>query len=642
MPKDIKEVLNTVPPFSLLPPDVIEALEKKITTVTYPPGTYVFKQGEESLNTLFLIVRGSAEVVAKNDKGDEVVLSFRGVEEFFGETGITGGQYSAAVRAKEEMICLLIPGDDVEKLIGRHSNFTGYLTELLVDRMRSLYDEIIHEQSFDAYSKVETPLFRKRISEIMSSPVVTCTTEDTVVDVANLMEKMNINAVIVVDGEDRPIGVISSPDLVKKILARSVTDFTGITAGKIMNTNLITISSEAFYAEAMLAVSKYQTKQLAVTRRGKLAGIVTVADLVKTRSTGSLILIHDIEAQQEIDGLATIGTEVDNLLNALVAEKAPVPEILMIISEFHERLTRKVIQLCEQEMVKRGFGPPPADYCWANMGSAGRQEQTARTDQDNMIVFRDNNAVGNNSIREYFLKLAILVTEGLDRCGFAKCPGNVMASNPQWCRSLNEWESAAQQWIESVSKDTGAIRLLTIILDFRPVYGEKMLADSLWKKIINIYRESAAISHYLTQDDLAARVPVNIWGGFSTEKSGPHKDEINLKTSSSVHIVNSIRIFALKNGISETNTFKRLAELIKSGGLKSDEAGFVEAAYETLMMLRIRENLKKVKRGEKADNYIKPANLNKQEQEILKGAFTAVSRLQKLTGATYNLIWLAK
>ncbi len=642
MPKNIREILDIVPPFNLLPQDVLDALEPKVNLKTFSSGSNVFKQGDESLNTLFLIIKGSAEVVVANDKGKESVFGIRGVEDFFGETGLTGGQYSATIRAREEMTCLTIPGAEVERLIGRHSDFAGYLTEVLVERMRSLYNEIIHEQSFDDYGKLETPLFRKRISEIMSSPVITCSTRDTVVEVADLMRSRNISAIMVVDNENRPVGVITGADLVHKILARSISDYRSIIAGTIMNPNVVSISMDAFYAEALLSVSKYRTKQLAVTRKGRLEGIVTVADLVKTRSTGTLTIIHDIESQKDIEGLTRIGVEVDNLLNALVTEKAPVKEILMILSEFHERLTGKVIQLCEDAMMKQGYGPPPTDYCWVNMGSAGRQEQTLRTDQDNCIIFQDDDNENIENIREYFLKLALLVNEGLHRCGFAKCPGNVMASNPQWCMSFFEWEKTIGNWIDMVSKDPQAIRMLTIMLDFRPVFGKKELAESLWDKTLGFYGNSHAISHYLTQDDLGARVPVNIWGGFLTEKSGPHKDEINLKTSACVHIVNCVRIFAVKNGITATNTFKRLGELRQGGGLKPDDVDFIEAAYETLMMFRIRENLRRVKAGEAAENFINPSHLSKQEREILKGAFTAVSRLQKLTSSTFTLIWLFK
>ena len=639
MPKSIQEILSSVPPFSLLPSEALKLLVPKVKVKTYPKGFYVFKQGQASLRTFFLIIEGSAEVVASNKKGDESVVGFRGEEEFFGETGLTGGQYSASIRVKEEMTCLLIPGEQVEYFIGEYSDFTSYLTDLLVDRMRSLYDEIIHEQSFED-QRVETPLFRKRVSDIMSSPVITCSIRDNVVEVANLMKSKNISAVIVVDKDNMPTGSITNADLVHNILAQSITDYQDIPVGKVMNCGVVSLNSEAFYAEALMAIIKHRTRHLAITRRNKLVGIVTVADLVKFRSTGSLAITQDIELQEDIDGLAKIGIAVDELLSALVDEKAPIQEILIIISELNERLTSRVVELCEEEMVREGYGRPPVEYCWVNTGSAGRREQTYRTDQDNFIIFSDHSDKKPNALREYFIKFASKINLGLEKCGFEKCPGNIMASNPEWCRSLSEWEVIVKRWIDNVSRDPKTIRQLTIMLDFRAVFGTKELSHKLWEKIINIYKSSEAVSHHLTQDDLSAKVPVSIFRGFVTEKSGPHKDQLNIKTSACVHIVNCIRIFALKNGISEANTFNRIDELRKNNGLSSDDADFVEAAYETLMMLRMRENLNKVTKGEKADNYINPSKLSKKEREMLKGAFAAVTNLQKLTSANNTLPWL--
>lgn len=637
----VREILQAVPPFNLLPPDVLDHLEPKIKVRTYPQGTYVFKQGEASLNTLFLVVRGVAEGVITSDKGDETVVGLRGVEDFFGETALAGGQYSGSIRAKEELTCLLIPGDEIALLIGRHGNFAGYLNELLLKRMRLLYKEIVSEQPFEAYNWMNPPLFRKRVSDIMSSPVVTCSLDDTVAGIAKLMEEKKTSAVIVVDGGDRPAGLITNAILVHKILARSVTDYPDITAGAIMSQKIFKIPAEASFAEAILAVSRFNVRHMAAVSGDRLVGVVTPSDLVKTRSTGSLVLVQNIESQQDLKSLAKAGREIDNLLSALIAEKAPVKEILGIMSGLHERLTFRVIQLCEREMIEKGYGPPPVEYCWVNMGSAGRQEQTIRTDQDNLIIFRDDPKVKTGASREYFLKLAALVNDGLEQCGFARCPFNVMASNPVLCKSLDEWERLVERWIGYLVNDPRSIRQLNNLLDLRAVYGSKNLAGSLWRKILKVYGESEAISHYLTQDDLfSTKAPVSRWGGFVTERSGPHKDEINLKRTGSVHIVNCIRIFAVRNGISETNTFRRLAELRKKGALKADEADFVETAFETLLMFRIRENLKKVKRGEKADNYLNPAGLSTQEREILKGAFTAVSRLQKLTGSTFTLEWL--
>lgn len=641
MPKSIKDFLGNIPPFSFLPFDLLEALESKLEIKTYSPGTYVIRQSQDSLKTLFLIVGGSAEVVVVNGQGDEAVIGYRGVGEFFGETGLTGEKYQGSIKVKDQLTSILIPGEIIEQLIGKHSDFAGYLTELLVARMRSLYEEIIHEQIFESPGKPETPLFRKRVSDIMSSPVITCTAEDLITDVAGIMETKNISAVVVADGDGKPEGLITMADLVHRVLARSVTDYLKTTAGQIMNSQVVCISVESFYADALLAVSRNRVKHLVVTRRGRLVGIVTLADLIKSRAAGNLKIIHDIESQRDIEGLTRIGTEIDTLLNALLAEKAPVREILRIIGEFHERLTRKVIQLCEQEMITRGYPAVPVEYCWVNTGSAGRREQTIRTDQDNFIIFRDHEKESTDSIRAYFTELSLLINESLDRCGFAKCKGNVMASNPQWCKSLGEWEQVVGRWVDTVGSDPNSLRQITIMMDFRPIYGEKKLSEALWKKVIEAYAESPAISHYLTQDDLSSKMPVTIWGGFATEKSGPYKDQINLKNTACIHIVNCTRIFSLKYGITESNTFKRISELKQKGVFKPDEADFFATGYETLLMFRIRENMEKVNRGEKADNHINPSLLTRQERELLKNAFTATSRLQKLTSSSFTLFWLA-
>lgn len=638
---DVSQALQSVPPFMSLPGAEINSIADNVSIQHYQPGSYVFRQGDESTNTLYLVVKGSADVLVSSDDGVDTIVSHRDRYDFFGETVLlTGEKYPGSVRAREDMTCLLIPAAEVERLVTRYPEFSGYFTGALLDRMRSLYEEIVNEQSFDAYSHVDTPLFRKRISEIMSSPVVTCLHTDSVVKAARIMSAKKISAVVVTDEHSRPLGMLTSNDLTRKIIAQGIPNYENIAAGAVMSGNLVSISVDSFYHQAMLAVAKNRIKHLAVTRGDRLVGIVTTADLIKTRSTGSLLVTHDIESQQTLEGLAVVGREVDNILNALVAEKAPVPEILNIMSEFHDRLTRRVIQLCEDEMVSRGRGISPVEYCWINMGSAGRREQTLRTDQDNAIIYADSEPGGEEQVKQYFKELAVLINDGLEKCGFTKCPGNVMASNPKWCRSLSQWQGTVRKWGEGVGRNPEYVRMLTILLDFRPVYGDLELANALWDGIFATYREFVSVTHFLTQDDLQARVPVSMWGGLQVNKFGPHKDEINLKNAVSVHIVNCMRIYALSRGLTNTSTFGRIKALVRIGILSKDDADFIRAAFETLLMFRIRENIRKVKQGKKADDYVNVVNLTKRERQILKDAFAAVSRLQKITSSEFNIMWL--
>jgi len=153
-----------------------------------------------------------------------------------------------------------------------------------------------------------------------------------------------------------------------------------------------------------------------------------------------------------------------------------------------------------------------------------------------------------------------------------------------------------------------------------------------------VFKKTVKAPHFLAQEEVQARVPINIFGGFVTEKVGPNRNEINLKQTCR-HIINCIRIFAVKNDISEPSTLGRLSQLVKNQVLPGEDAEFVQNAYEILMTIRIRENLKKVMHGKKADNYINPHNLSKIEQSLLKNALSAITRLQKITGSNFTSQW---
>ncbi|MCG8400884.1 MAG: DUF294 nucleotidyltransferase-like domain-containing protein [Firmicutes bacterium] len=640
---DVLNVLKSVTPFNSLTLDVLNDLIPKLQEKTYPAGTYVFRQGEPSQQCLFIISQGSAEVVISNEKGLETVVGFRQRLDFFGETVVlTDQSYPASVRAKGSLSCYLLSRKDLERLISSHSDFAGFFSQILSERMRVLYEEIVTEQFFEAYSSVDTPLFSKRISEIMSIPVITCHPDHSVKSAIDIMMAKNISSLVVADDDAKPLGMVTEKGLVKNMVSGRLTSIENLTAGEIMDRQIITISPGAFFNQALLAVIKHQVKHLIVVDRGKLVGIVTLMDLIKARNTGTLLLTDEIDNKNSIDELAVVGKQVDNVLNALVAEKATVLEILEIMTELHDRLTRRVIFICEEEMARQGRGRPPVDYAWMHMGSAGRREQTLRTDQDNAIVYADPTKDLAAETATYFHDLAVLIVDGLEKCGFAKCQGGVMASNPQWCRSLSGWLEVVDEWMKKAVPEN--VRSLTIFLDFRYIYGENRLVNQLHEIILQQEHNndsSAIISHLLTQDDIKFKVPLTLLGGFSTHKSGPHKGEVNLKNSAAIHIVNCIRVFAVKHGITEASTFYRIKVLNERKILPSDDAELIAAAYETLLMFRNRENLKKVKQGREPDNYINPHRLSKREQALLKDAFTAIARLQKLTSNRFSIYWLS-
>lgn len=93
---------------------------------------------------------------------------------------------------------------------------------------------------------------------------------------------------------------------------------------------------------------------------------------------------------------------------------------------------------------------------------------------------------------------------------------------------------------------------------------------------------------------------------------------------------------AVKDQITAVSTLERLRLLTETRAIAPDDAEFIEAAYETLLMFRIRENLNKLRNGREADNYVRPGLLSKREQQILKDALSVVSRLQDLLHSRFG------
>ncbi|MEA1968383.1 MAG: DUF294 nucleotidyltransferase-like domain-containing protein [Thermodesulfobacteriota bacterium] len=636
---EILAVLQEIEPFSMLDIKVIESISARVSVEEFKNGNYVFKQGDPSLDTLFIIAAGLAEIIVTNERGVESVVGLRKQGDFFSETVVLSRQnYPAAARAKDGLVCILLAREDLEDLIHNYSEFSGYFNVILAERMRILYEKILAEQNFVLSGGFELPLFNKRVSEVMSGSVVVCRTDDQVASAAQKMAAKGISSAVVVDSHNIPRGIVTEKDFVYNLITRQRYPVNNCTVEQVMNHDLVEIAPDAFIGQALVALTRSKTKYLLVMERGQLVGILTAVDLIKSRDMGGLILLQDIESRKTMKGLVRLSGETDGVLNALLTEGAKVPVILEVMSELNERLTRAVIRVAEKEMEEQGLGAPPVDYCWINMGSDARHEQTIRTDQDNAMIYDDPEKENLKDVDFYFKTLAEIIVTCLNDCGFALCPGNVMATNPKWRRPVSSWLASVEKWADSFDPDDA--RLMTILLDFRPVWGNYALADILWNKIFDQFNNPEKINHMLTNDELKYDTPIKLLGRIRTEQKGPHKDQVNLKTSGLVHLVNGLRIFAINNNIKEPSTLGRLEKLVEIGAISKKDGNLFKTGFETLTIFKIRENFKKIKQNQEPDNYISPALLEKSERTLLKDALSAVPQMQKLIFNGFSAVWL--
>ena len=95
-------------------------------------------------------------------------------------------------------------------------------------------------------------------------------------------------------------------------------------------------------------------------------------------------------------------------------------------------------------------------------------------------------------------------------------------------------------------------------------------------------------------------------------------------------ITDFARIYALKEGLSSTNTLTRLFRLYTKGTIDNREYLNLIRSYNYMMNLRfIRQITTIMDENEEPDNYINPANLSALDQSMLKEIFKIVERLQQ-------------
>ncbi len=629
-------------PFEILDPDILDTLSAKMTVKAFEPNTYVFKQEDPSRDALFIIASGLVELTLIDDRGIETVVGLKRAYDFFGETVVLSRErYPASARVKEKLTCGLIRRRDLEELMYGYPEFCGFFNTLLAERLRLLYGEILAERSMEGFARirgVDSSLFRKRVSEIMSYPVVTCRTDDSVTAASRIMDEKGINALVALDRSLRPRGILTEKNLVKYLIAQQTYPVETCRVENIMHSNLMAIKPQDFIGQALVAMMRSKTKHLIVLEREDPVGIISMTDLIRTQSAGTLVLTRDIESQPDINGLILVSREIQDILSAMVAENATVEEIFDVMSELYERLTRRVIQLSEERMKLDGWGPAPVEYCWINMGASARYEQAFGADQDNALIYADPEPEKAEAADEYFRRLADLIVKGLSRCGFSECARGVMATRAEWRRSRSDWLILIEEWLRSC--DPGRTRMVLSLLDYRPIWGNMVLAESFRDRLFDAFAACLRSDYRVTRDDLAHRLPIRFLGTFQTEDSGLHKNEMNLKRSAILHIVNSIRMLAAKHRISEPSTLGRLKQLTESGAISRSDGDLFARSFKHLMRFCIRENLKKVQQGREPDNYIDPYSLRKRERVTLKDALSGVSRLLNLVKDEFDAFWL--
>lgn len=140
-----------------------------------------------------------------------------------------------------------------------------------------------------------------RVADVMTLNIVTVRPSASVREVARILLDHRISAVPVVDEQDRPVGIVSEGDLLRRVETGTETKRSwwldllsdpedralrfvrehGHTAEQVMSRELITTTEEADLAEVARLLEKHGIKRLPVLRDGRIVGVVSRADILR-------------------------------------------------------------------------------------------------------------------------------------------------------------------------------------------------------------------------------------------------------------------------------------------------------------------------------------------------------------------------
>lgn len=535
---------------------------------------------------------------------------------------------SSVYRADKDTFCYELSVADFHTLLGLSAPFRDFCTRRIANLLEHSKQVI---QAQYTQSSAEQQSLTSTLSAIMRCEPITCSPQASVREVLAMMHELRISSMVAVDDAGHPLGILTLHDVLERIALPQIDLDQPVIA--VMSTQLTFLPPQALAHEAAMMMAKQGCGHVLIVENGRLVGLVTERYLFALQRVGLRQIGSSIRHAETIDVLQQSAVDIRRMAHNMMAQGVAAEQLTQFISTFNDLLTARVVELeCKASSL---LGTPLHDgLCWMALGSEGRFEQTFSTDQDNALIFSVPEGMTANQVREQLLPVAKRINSTLAQCGFPLCKGEIMASNPKWCLSLEEWKRTFSGWISAGEPE--ALLHASIFFDFRAIYGAQHLADDLHQWLARVASDNQRFLHQMAENALRNRPPLGLVRDFVVGKG----NTLDLKVNGITPFVDAARIFSLAAGVTHTNTIQRLRLSAAKMNLHESEIDAWVNALLFIQVLRLRHHDDAGVQGacdEAPDNRVDPEKLNELDRRILKEAFRQARKLQARLALEYHL-----
>ncbi len=625
---DCLRFLRDFAPFDRMLSEDLRFLADRVKLAHYPKATRILASESGIAHNLYIIQSGKVRVVPAGsaEPGDNVSQHLGPGQLFSIEALMAQSATGNVYLARENVFCFELPVDDFLTLNRRSPVFALFCTQHIATVLKHSQQQL---QFQVGQGSADQKRMHSALGAIVNREPVAVSPETAIRQVIAAMADQHLGSMVIVDHGETPVGVFTQSDVLKRIVLPEIPLDQPIEA--VMSTPVHTLPQAAnAYDAALLMAMRGIRHVLVVDEGGKLKGVVSERDLFKLQGTGLRQIRHAIASATTLEVLQHARQDVRHLALTMLAEGVGGLEVTKFISTLNDSVTRRVIELNLDRHDLYGI-----DWAWLSFGSEGRDEQTFTTDQDNGIVFICTDIMDREQTQWRFLEFARDVNHDLDVCGFPLCQGNIMASNPELCLTLEEWEEKFAQWIRM--PEPQALLNATIFFDFRPLYGRFNLAHRMRLPLLRHTQDNPLFLRMLAQNALSVAPPLGRIRDFITDADPDNPGTIDLKKYGVRLFTDAARVFALARQIEATNTVSRLKRGGELMNMPEEEIAASIDGFNFLQLLRLRHQHLEQEQGRTGDNLIRPAELNEIERRILKETFRQARKLQARLRLDYQL-----
>ena len=599
--KDQKAFLSKIHPFEVLSPEEMEICIKNMDIAYYPRDSILIS-AEKIPSHFFIIIKGS---VYEYSIDNEVVIDYQ-EEDSFDSNSLIYSKATNTFKVYEDLICYELEKNIFLKLIEQNQQFRDYFLKDLVNKIQTLKDKkYTSELSSYMISKVEDTLIHEP-----------CVIDEDTTLINAIQKSMEYKtSSIIVKRKNKEYGIITDSILKTRVLLEG-RDL-NIPVKDIAKFPLLTVFNDDYLFEALTILVKRNIKRIGVlNHNNEMIGILEQIDILSHFSNHTYMVDSKIKKAKNIDELKDASENLLNIIKNLHAKGVKVNHISNLIGQLNTKVYQKLYDLIVPIELQQ-------KACFIVMGSEGRNEQIIKTDQDNALIVK--NDIDVEQFRPYMNQMI----KCLNDFGYPLCEGNIMASNPFWCKIVSEYKNEINKWIEKPNMQNYID--LAIFFDSFAVAGDKELLinlkDGLFDKLLN----KDVFMAYFAKTTLTFDTP-NIISNFITKKSN-----IDIKKTAIFPIVQGVRTLALKEKIKETTTLRRIKILEDKKIIEKNRAAELIEAFDFVNTLRLKFQLNAIQDGKKFDNEIDTHTLGKIERDLLKDSFKIVNDFKKFISYTFKI-----